>query len=432
MRQQYLTSAGRFVVVAAALAMACVVGVPRAAAAAPDPPSLSVQLNGNAFRPGDVMELRVSLLAGAQPAITDAYVVLQTPDQAYLSLQLGGSLVPGVVPIARGLTAQNVSIPIWTVTIPQGTPPGEYRWLSAVTQTGTANIYDGISEVRFRVGGSPSTRPFMGLNFSPFMFDQNPETGDFASPTQIMARLATLAPWTTWVRLFGTGGGLDKAPALAKGLGLKVACAAWLNSSTAANDQELTALEILGRAGQCDLLIVGSETLQFNRLSVGQLVAYIARVKAAVPGVNVTTADTSGKLLEPGNASVLAAVDVVLHNTYPYWEGTSLAQAPAQLASRHAALVAAAPGKRVIVSETGWPTCGNPVGAAIPSPANAAQYLSAVLAWARSSTVDVFYFGAFDEQWKATREGPQGACWGVWDRLGNIKPAMVSVLFGAP
>ena len=432
MRELGVAPAGRFVAMAAALTVACVVGVPRAAEAAPDPPSLSVQLNGNAFRPGDVMELRVSLLAGAQPAIADAYVVLQTPDQTYLSLQLGGSLVPGVVPIARGLTAQNVSIPIWTVAIPQGTPSGEYRWLSAVTQTGTANIYDGISEVRFRIGGSPSTTPFVGLNFSPFMFDQNPELGAIASPTQITARLATIAPWTQWIRLFGTGGGLDRAPALAKGLGLRVACAAWLSSNPAANDAELTTLEALGRAEQCDLLIVGSETLYRGDLLAARLVAYIARVKAAVPGVDVTTADTSGKLLEPGSASVLAAVDVVLHNTYPYWEGTSLAQAPAQLASRHAALVAAAPGKRVIVSETGWPTCGNPVGAAIPSPDNAARYLSAVLAWARTATVDVFYFSAFDEQWKTTREGPQGACWGVWDRLGNIKPAMVPVLRGAP
>ncbi len=432
MRKQNLAPAGRLIVVAAALATAGLVGVPRPAAAAPDPPSLSVQLNGNAFRPGEVMELRVSMLTGAQRAVTDAYVVLQTPGQTYFSLQLGGSLVPGVVPIARRLAAQNASIPIWTVTIPQGTPSGEYRWLSALTQTGTANIYDGISEVRFRVGGSPSTRPFLGLNFSPFMFDQSPDIGAVVSPTQITARLATIAPWTQWIRLFGTGGGLDKAPALAKGFGLKVACAAWLSNDPVADNQELTALETLGRAGQCDMLIVGNETLQFNVLSAGQLVSYIARVKAAVPGVSVTTADTSGKLLEPGNASVLAAVDVVLHNTYPYWEGTALAQAPAQLASRHAALVAAVPRKKVIVSETGWPTCGNTSGAAIPSPANAAQYLSAVLAWAHAAAVDVFYFSGFDEKWKATEKYPQEACFGVWDRLGNIKTAMAPVLSGAP
>ena len=157
--------------------------------------------------------------------------------------------------------------------------------------------------------------------------------------------------------------------------------------------------------------------------------AYITRVKAAVPGVTVTTSDTYGTLLNAQNASVLDAVDMVMYTAYPYWEGVSPAQAPAYLASRHAELVARAPGKRVVVGETGWPTCGNTIGSAVPSPGNAAQYASAVLAWSRTSHVEMFYFTGFDENWKATPDRPQEACWGVWDRLGNAKPSMRPLLF---
>jgi exo-beta-1,3-glucanase (GH17 family) len=216
-------------------------------------------------------------------------------------------------------------------------------------------------------------------------------------------------------------------------MGLQVACGAWLGTNAAANDQELTRLEALGRAGVCDLLIVGGETLFRGDLSAAQLVAYIARVKSAVPGARVTTSDTHGALGQPGNAAVLAAVDVVMATIYPFWEGVAIDQAVSALAARHATLAARVPGKPVIVAETGWPTCGNPVGPAVPTPANAARYLREVLAWAEGSGVEVHYFEAFDESWKATNNRPpQEACWGVWDRLGNLKAPMVPVLFPPP
>jgi exo-beta-1,3-glucanase (GH17 family) len=394
------------------------------------PPSLSVQLNGNSFRPGDTLDVRVSLLAAPQPTSIDAYVVLEAPGPRHLSLQPGGALVPGIVPIARAFVPFDLTTRIWSVVVPSGIPVGVYRWLSAATSQGSADVFDGISEARFRVGAAPGAKVFAGLNFSPFMFDQRPGATT-VSPIQLTARLATIAPWTRWIRLFGSNDGLDRAPAIARSMGLQVACAAWLEYPSPANEQELSRLEALGRAGLCDLLIVGSETLFQRYLSAGQLVGYIERVRSAVPGVPVTTSDTHGALAAPENAAVLAAVDVVMATIYPYWDGMSIDLAASALASHHTALAARVPGKRVVVSETGWPTCGNTIGAAVPSPENAARYLREVLAWAEASRVEVHYFGAFDEAWKATTTAPQEACWGVWDRLGNLKAAMVPVLFAA-
>jgi hypothetical protein len=42
----------------------------------------------------------------------------------------------------------------------------------------------------------------------------------------------------------------------------------------------------------------------------------------------------------------------------------------------------------------------------------------------------LFYFEAFDESWKAQDEGPQGACWGVWEKHGVLKPGMQDVFDG--
>jgi hypothetical protein len=102
----------------------------------------------------------------------------------------------------------------------------------------------------------------------------------------------------------------------------------------------------------------------------------------------------------------------------------------ARLHAWHQQMVAAAGGKKVVVSETGWPSGGNTVGGAVPSPeAAAAQFLNFV-SWARANSVDYFYFEAFDESWKAAAEGPQGAHWGIWDSAGNMKPGMQAVFAG--
>jgi hypothetical protein len=93
--------------------------------------------------------------------------------------------------------------------------------------------------------------------------------------------------------------------------------------------------------------------------------------------------------------------------------------------------VAAAAGKQVIVSETGWPSDGTANGAAIPSVTNANYYLLDFVSWAVTNGIDYFYFEGFDESWKLASEGPVGSHWGIWDTNGVIKPGMASVFSGS-
>lgn len=240
--------------------------------------------------------------------------------------------------------------------------------------------------------------------------------------------MSIIAPYTQWIRTYGCNSGLEKAGSIAKSMGLKTAISAWIGRDLAANEQEISCLISIARAGHVGTAIVGSEVLHRGDLRIDQLMSYIYRVKREVAGVPVATADVYTQLIS--YPAVTSAGDVVLVNYYPYWSGIALDDAIAAIRAWHQQVKTVAKAKPVIVSETGWPTCGNKIGNAIPSPRNASLYLSRFISWARTNKVPYFYFSAFDESWKQEYEGPQGACWGIWDKKGRLKPGMEDVFNG--
>lgn len=264
-----------------------------------------------------------------------------------------------------------------------------------------------------------------GLDFSPYIDGQDPNLGSQISEEQLRQRMELIAPYSEWVRTFGCSNGLEKAGLIAHELGLKIAMGAWLSNDLSANDQQISCLINAVTAGDIDLAIVGSEVLRRGDLTENQLIDYINQVKQVVSGISVSTADTYGILLSHPN--VISAVDKVVVNYYPYWEGININIAVSAIHGWHQQVSSAAGGKEVIVSETGWPSCGNTIGNAVPSPENASLYFLNFVSWARANNVKYFYFEAFDETWKEAEEGPQGKCWGVWDKNGNMKPVMQDV-----
>jgi exo-beta-1,3-glucanase (GH17 family) len=318
-------------------------------------------------------------------------------------------------------------------------PAGLSGWLGYLTNAlaGVQAGFTGSPEFQARVAllffGAdlpwPALAPLVGLDFSPYEDGQDPNKGSVVSEEQMHRRLATVAQHTKWVRFFGSTGGLEHGPRIAQTLGLKVVCAAWLGRVVSANDRELANVIAVAKEGHCNLAIIGSEVLLRGDLTAAALIGYVNRFKQAVPWVPVTTADVYGQIL--AHPEVVAAVDVVAVNYYPYWEGVEIEHAVAAIHLAHESVVAAAGGKVVLVSETGWPSCGNPFAAAVPSPQNAQRFAINFLSWARANGVPYLYFSALDEAWKVATEGPQGACWGVFDRQGHLKPGLESVFAGA-
>lgn len=264
-----------------------------------------------------------------------------------------------------------------------------------------------------------------GLDFSPYIDGQDPNLGSFVSENQLRERMQIIAPFTKWIRTFGCQNGLELSGMVAHELGLKAAIGAWLGRDEQENAREIENLIAVAKAGEADLVIVGSEVLLRGDMSEKELINYINKVKIALPGILVTTADVYGELLS--HPEVMDTCDVIFVNYHPYWEEIHIDHAIAYLHVRHQEVVAKAKGKKVIVSETGWPSDGDMIGDAFPSLENACFYFLNFVSWARAEGVNYFYFEAFDEQWKADYEGPQGAHWGVWDKYGNMKPCMKDI-----
>ena len=256
-----------------------------------------------------------------------------------------------------------------------------------------------------------------GLCFSPYLEGQQP--GSLVSEAQIRKRLAILRPHTHWVRSFSCTDGHEQTPRVAHELGLKTLVGAWLGTDAQINEREIQGVIDVARAGHADIVAVGNEVMLREDLSEDALLGFIQRVKQALPGVPVGYVDAY--FLFEKHPRITAACDVVMTNCYPFWEGCPREQALAYMQTMLARTRAAAPGKRVLISETGWPDQGSPFQGAIPSREGAMQYFVDTARWARAEGIELFYFSAFDEAWKVGAEGDVGAYWGLWDKDGELK-----------
>jgi len=256
-----------------------------------------------------------------------------------------------------------------------------------------------------------------GLCFSPYVEGQGP--GTEVGAAQIRDRLAVIQPSIGWVRSFSTREGNELIPAIAKEQGLQTLVGLWIDDDLEKNEIELANAIAIARAGDAGLLAVGNEVLLRGDLSEDQLIEYIQRVKAAVPGVDVGYVDAYFKFVD--HPRVTEACDVILANCYPFWEGCPADHALLYMKEMYRRATQAAGGKKVIVSETGWPNVGTPEKGAVPSVENAMKFFIDTFQWAEEDGIEVFYFSAFDEAWKVDAEGDVGAYWGLWDKDGNPK-----------
>jgi len=265
-----------------------------------------------------------------------------------------------------------------------------------------------------------------GINLGPYLYD-DPNLGAAISEPDLRNLIERIAPYTYWIRTYGAANGLENAGAIAHEFGLKIAAGAWLSSDVAANEKEMAALITMAKNGEVDLAIIGNETLLRGDLTERELLIYINRFKEEVPGVPVTTADVWSELAQ--YPDLIASMDVVAVNMYPYWEDVAIDKGAATLEDWYLDAMdtvnAISPGKQIIIAETGWPSCGENGG-----PANEAFYFGSFTSFARAFDVQFFWFEAYDEQWKASYEGEVGACWGLWDSAGNLKQGMDEIFSG--
>jgi exo-beta-1,3-glucanase (GH17 family) len=258
-----------------------------------------------------------------------------------------------------------------------------------------------------------------GLCFSAYLEGQEP--GTELSEAQVRQRMEIIAPYTKWVRSFSCIEGNELIPKVAKDFGIKTLVGAWLGDDMEKNEEEIEGLIKLAKAGYVDVAAVGNEVLYRKDLTEDQLLSYIQRVKDALAGDNIPVGYVDAYYEFEIKPKITEICDVILANCYPFWEGCHADYAILYMKDMYRRTVKAAKGKKVIITETGWPSEGQNLYGAHPGKESAMRYFMNTQYWSASEDIDIFYFSSFDEAWKTGAEGDVGAYWGIWDKDHNLK-----------
>jgi len=262
-----------------------------------------------------------------------------------------------------------------------------------------------------------------GFCFS--LYEDGQKPGDLISEEQIRRRMNILSKHTSWIRSFSCIEGHEIIPKTAKEFGLKTLVGAWLGKDEEKNQMEIESLVQLAKDGFVDIAVVGNEVLYRKDLTLEDLLSRIQNVKNQITNIPVGYVDA---YYEFDQRPELADIcDVILCNCYPYWEGTENKFALKHKQYMYNLAKTAAKGKRVIITEAGWPSKGESLGNAIPSQENALKYFINTQLWAIDENIELFYFSSFDESWKVDDEGEVGAYWGIWDKNEKLKYLEINV-----
>ena len=256
-----------------------------------------------------------------------------------------------------------------------------------------------------------------GICFSIYEDGQKP--GSIITVEQVERRIKILEPYAKWVRSFSCIEGNEHIPRIAHKYGMKTLVGAWLGNDLELNEREIDGLIALAKDGCVNIAAVGNEVMYRNDLTEEQLLNYIQRVKDALPNIPVGYVDAYYEFSH--RPKITDACDVILTNCYPYWEGCPIEYSFQHMLSMFDSAKNAGYGKRVIITETGWPSEGGSLKGAVANNENAMRYFIETQNWCNQNSIESFYFASFDESWKVGPEGNVGAYWGIWDKNENLK-----------
>ena len=264
-----------------------------------------------------------------------------------------------------------------------------------------------------------------GMCYGPFRDNQDPDSGMFPSRQDMETDIRFASNLTGGIRTYGSGQTPGYIPGICDQIGMDCSLGAWLGKDKKANRKEIEAVIKIAHEGHKSLktLIVGSEVLLRKDLSEDELIAYINEVRERtkdVQGIKIAYAEIGGVIL--AQPKVTKSVDIIMPHIYSYWDGISIEQGAQYIVDYWSKISKTFPGKEIIIGETGWPSDGKTNWKAVASEENQARFFKEFTELARTNNIKYFYFEMFDEKWKEKFEGKVGACWGLYESNGKIKP----------
>lgn len=269
------------------------------------------------------------------------------------------------------------------------------------------------------VGVDVPSGKLMSLSFAPFREGYSPLEEVFPLLEHVDEDLKLLADKTHSIRTYSSlGGGLEKTPELARKYGLSVIQGCWLGYGYMDNKKEVAALIKSANANPdvVKRVLVGNEVLLRGDMDVDRLIGYIREVKRAVKQP-VSYADVWSMYMK--YPQLIKEVDFITIHILPYWEDEPIS---VDHASAHLEKIVKqvedeargiAPGKPILIGESGWPSAGRQRGLAIPSVVNSAKFVRGMIQVATRHGFDYNIVEAFNQPWKSNLEGVVGANWGL-------------------
>ncbi|MBK9470769.1 MAG: glycosyl hydrolase family 17 [bacterium] len=269
--------------------------------------------------------------------------------------------------------------------------------------------------------------PVHAVCYGPHRDGQRPD-GPAPSTAELREDLHLLAAHWNLVRVYGSRGPAETMLAIirADSLDLKVMLGAWVSpADTAGNRAEIEAAARLAAAYPelVAAVCVGNETQvtwSAHRCAPEVLLAALRETRTRVQ-VPVTTADDFNFWNKPESAAVAAEVDFITLHAHPLWNGRQLEEALPWLRAQLDEVAALHPDRTVVIGETGWATQRHTEGEQATlmkgrlGEAQQKIFHDEVRAWAAEARVTVFFFEAFDENWKGGAHPDEvEKHWGLW------------------
>ncbi len=273
--------------------------------------------------------------------------------------------------------------------------------------------------------------------YGPHRDGQRPGGGD-PSAAELREDLGLMLPHWNLLRIYGSTGYAETLLKVIRedGLDMKVMLGVWIAPDAAeANRREIDDAIRLAAAfpGIVAAVSVGNETqIEWSAhcSSLDTLITHVRRVRTNVL-VPVTVADDYNFWNKAKSRDLSAEIDFITMHAHPLWNGLQLDGALPWLKDQLAYVRDLHPGRPVLVGETGWATTVHDQGEQaklIKGRAGEGEqkvFFHEVRAWAAAEKLPVFFFEAFDENWKG---GPHPAevekHWGLFHTDRTPKQAL--------
>lgn len=283
-------------------------------------------------------------------------------------------------------------------------------------------------------GGTPPFRPavdgeriYNGICYGPHRDGQRPG-GIQPSKAELLEDLRLMLPHWNLIRIYGSSEFAGDLLSVIEenDLDVRLMLGVWIDPEER-RDEDGKVLERFEEAAAKNLeevesgirlageypdivasVCVANETQVFwssHRVHPDILIGHVRRVREGVD-VPVTVADDFNYWNKPESRDLAVEIDFITMHAHPMWNGLQVENALRWQIERLEEIKAFHPGRQVVIGETGWATSVIDEGdqgeliKGVPGEEEQEYFYEAVRVWAEAGREIVFFFEAFDENWK--------------------------------